>query len=145
LDASAAQAGLQEALEQRAEREDAWQHARLALEAHEAALRRADEERLEQERSLEPLRAKITELQLKEQAARLAVEQFAEQLDAREVDREQLRRLVDESPEEWKRSAWLQSEVQRISRAVESLGPVNLAALQELTAARERKGFLDAQ
>jgi chromosome segregation protein len=145
LDASAAQAGLQEALEQRAEREDALQHARLALEAHEAALRRADEERLEQERSLEPLRAKITELQLKEQAARLAVEQFAEQLDAREVDREQLRRLVDESPEEWKRSAWLQSEVQRISRAVESLGPVNLAALQELTAARERKGFLDAQ
>src|SRR5690606_36955392 len=110
-----------------------------------ASLRSADEERIALERSLEPRRARIMELQLQEQAARLAVEQFAEQLDAQEVDRAQLAQQLKEMPEEWRRSNWLQSEVQRISRQIEGLGAVNLAALDELKAARERKGFLDSQ
>jgi chromosome segregation protein len=39
----------------------------------------------------------------------------------------------------------LQAEITRASNEIEALGPVNLAALDELTTARERKGFLDAQ
>ena len=39
----------------------------------------------------------------------------------------------------------LQGEIDRLARAIAALGAVNLAALDELTAARERKGFLDAQ
>src|SRR5690606_14520639 len=77
--------------------------------------------------------------------ARLAVEQFAEQLDAREVPRDTLRAFLDEQPEQWRKPQWLQSEVQRITRQIDALGPVNLAALDELKAAHERKGFLDAQ
>ncbi|GAB2916001.1 chromosome segregation protein SMC [Paralcaligenes ginsengisoli] len=145
LDASASQAGLQEALEQRAGREEALNLARIELDNLAALLRTADEERVTLERSLEPLRARITELQLQEQAARLSLEQFAEQLDAQEVDREQLRASLADRSEEWRRPNWLQSEVQRISRQVESLGSVNLAALDELTASRERKSFLDSQ
>jgi chromosome segregation protein len=145
LDASAAQAGLQDALELRAEREDALNRARIELDNQAAALRQADEERLRHERSLEPLRARITELQLQEQAARLAVEQFAEQLNAAQVNRQELENWVASQADDWRRLGWLQSEVQRISRAIDSLGPVNLAALDELNAARERKGFLDAQ
>src|SRR5690606_27507908 len=57
----------------------------------------------------------------------------------------ELKKTLAEQPEQWQRVGWLQSEVQRISRAVDALGPVNLAALDELTAARERKGFLDDQ
>src|SRR5690606_13402200 len=97
------------------------------------------------ERSLEPRRARIMELQLQEQAARLAIEQFAEQLDAHEVNRDGLREFLAQQAEEWRRANWLQSEVQRISRSIEGLGSVNLAALDELNAARERKGFLDSQ
>lgn len=145
LDASAAQAGLQEALELRAEREEALNRARIELDNLAAALRQADEERMRNERSLEPLRARITELQLQEQAARLAIEQFAEQLDASQVDRKELEGWLAEQSDDWHKAAWLQSEVQRISRKIDSLGPVNLAALDELNAARERKGFLDAQ
>lgn len=145
LDASASQAGLQDALELRAEREEALNLARIQLDNLAAALRGADEERMTLERSLEPRRARIMELQLQEQAARLAVEQFAEQLDAHQVDRQALRELLEQRPDEWQRTTWLQSEVQRISRAVDGLGPVNLAALDELNSARERKGFLDAQ
>ena len=145
LEAEAAQAGLQDALEQRAACEEALSQARMQLEDIAASLRGADEERLKVERSLEPLRAQITELQLQEQAARLSVEQFAEQLDAAGVNRGELRGIVAEQTEEWQKVGWLQSEVQRISRAMEALGPVNLAALDELSAARERKRFLDDQ
>lgn len=145
LDASASQAGLQEALEVRAEREESLRLARIELDNLAAMLRSADEERIALERSLEPRRARIMELQLQEQAARLAVEQFAEQLDAHQVDRAGLQQMLDQKPEEWRRTGWLQSEVQRISRAIDGLGSVNLAALDELLAARERKGFLDDQ
>ncbi len=119
--------------------------ARIELDNLAAQLRTADEQRVELERSLDPRRARIMELQLQEQAARLAVEQFAEQIDAHGVERAQLSELLDGRPDEWRRTSWLQSEVQRISRLVEGLGAVNLAALDELTTARERKGFLDAQ
>jgi chromosome segregation protein len=39
----------------------------------------------------------------------------------------------------------LQGEIDRINREIQSLGAVNLAALDELSTARERKQFLDAQ
>ena len=39
----------------------------------------------------------------------------------------------------------LQGEIDRIQREINALGAVNLAALDELTASRERKTFLDAQ
>jgi len=145
LDASASQAGLQDALEVRAEREEALSRARQELDNLSALLRGADEERMQQERALEPLRARITELQLQEQAARLAEEQFTEQLNAREVDREALAQELAAMPDEWRRANWLQSEVGRISRQIDSLGSVNLAALDELNASRERKEFLDSQ
>ncbi|PVY68711.1 condensin subunit Smc [Pusillimonas noertemannii] len=145
LDASAAQAGLQDALEERASREETLNLARIELDNLAAQLRTADEERMAQERSLEPRRERIMQLQLQEQAARLAVEQFSEQLDAHEVDREVLSKLLEQRPDDWRRTGWLQSEVQRISRQVDALGPVNLAALDELSTARERRAFLDAQ
>jgi chromosome segregation protein len=145
LDASAAQAGLQDALELRAEREEALNLARIEMDNLAAQLRGADEDRMRLEQSLEPRRARIMELQLQEQAARLAIEQFSEQLDAREVDREELAQELAGMPDEWRRANWLQSEVSRISRQIDALGPVNLAALDELTTSRERKQFLDAQ
>ena len=39
----------------------------------------------------------------------------------------------------------LQGEIERLHREIAALGAVNLAALDELTTARERKHFLDAQ
>ena len=145
LDAAAAEAGLQEALELRAEREETLGRARIEMDTLAAQLREADEERMVIERSLEPRRERIMQLQLQEQAARLATEQFAEQLNERQVDRATVQASLVEQPEEWQRPAWLQSEVQRITKKIESLGSVNLAALDELTASRERKDYLDAQ
>ena len=39
----------------------------------------------------------------------------------------------------------MQGDIDRLHREIAALGAVNLAALDELTTARERKQFLDAQ
>ncbi|MBJ7263953.1 MAG: chromosome segregation protein SMC, partial [Burkholderiaceae bacterium] len=145
LDASASQAGLQDALEARAEREEALGRARMELDNLAAQMREADEQRVVQERTVEPRRARITELQLQEQAARLAEAQFTEQLDAHQVDREVLAARMAEQDDNWHRPQWLAGEVARISRQIDSLGSVNLAALDELNSSRERKNYLDEQ
>ena len=136
-----AHTGLQDALEIRAEKEEALRAARAELDDLSAKLRAADETRLTAERALQPLRDRITELQLKEQAARLNGEQFVEQLQAAGVDEAALQEKLtaDLKP------SYLQGEVTRINNAIAALGPVNMAALDELAAAKERKTFLDAQ
>lgn len=136
-----AENGLQDALELRAEKEEILAAARRELEALTQKLRQSDEERLAAERGLQPLRERITELQLKEQAARLNREQFVEQLAAAEVDEQALAAKL--TPD--MKPSYLQGEVTRINNAINALGPVNMAALEELEAARERKVFLDAQ
>ncbi len=136
-----AHTGLQDALEVRSEKEERLRVARAELDDLSAKLRQADETRLTAERALQPLRDRITELQLKEQAARINGEQFVEQLQAAGVDEAQLqaRLTADMKP------SYLQGEVTRINNAIAALGPVNMAALDELAAAKERKTFLDAQ
>jgi len=138
----AARTGLQDALALKLEREKDLGATRSAYDDLSAQLRRADEQRLQFERSLEPLREKITKLQLEEQAAALGGAQYMEQLAAAQVDLEALARTIEEGGV---KLYGLQGEIDRIQREINALGAVNLAALDELTTARERKTFLDAQ
>ena len=141
LDDGAARAGLEGLLGRRTTAEDALRQARSRLDELAQQLRATDEKRLVLERDLEPRRQKITELQLKEQAARLAVEQFAVQLaDAGADETAIAAKLTPQT-----RAAALQAEIARLAQEIETLGAVNLAALEELTGSRERKEFLDAQ
>jgi len=140
----AAQQALQEALERRANAEQALAEARQRLDDLTHSLRQRDEQRLVAERDQEPLRQKVTELQLKEQAARMNQEQFAQLLAEAEVDAA-AEQALREGLEQMPRPAWLQGEVTRLANAIAALGPVNLAALDELAQAAERKGFLDDQ
>jgi len=142
LDDTAARTGLDGWLSRRAQAEDRLREARSRLDELGQQVRGIDEERLQLERDLQPRRDKITELQLKEQAARLAVEQFAQMLADVHADEAQLAERLQAAPV---RAAALQAEIARLAAEVESLGAVNLAALQELESGRERKGFLDAQ
>jgi chromosome segregation protein len=136
-----AHTGLQDALDVRAGKEAALHAARLELDDLTAKLRAADETRLTAERALQPLRDRIGELQLKEQAARLNAGQYIEQLEAAGADEAELQaRLTPDM-----KPSYLQGEVTRLNNAIAALGPVNMAALDELKAATERKQFLDAQ
>jgi chromosome segregation protein len=142
FDDTAAESGLHAALTLKLDREQALGQARSHYDDLSAQLRRADEQKLTFERSLQPLRDQITKLQLELQAAQLGGAQYLEQLAAAEVDVEALSRTIEDgSVKLW----GLQTEIDRINREINALGAVNLAALDELTASRERKTFLDAQ
>jgi chromosome segregation protein len=133
---------LQAALTNRVDREEKLTAARTRLDEITETLRGADEERLGAEHRLPPLRDRIGDLRLKEQAARLTVEQFARQLAEAGADEAALARLFEANKV---RPGALQAEIQRLHQAMAELGAINMAALEELGIATERKGFLDAQ
>jgi chromosome segregation protein len=142
LDDSAAQAGLHSALALKLDREQLLAARRSEYDDLSAKLKSHDEQRLTIEHSLEPMRDKITKLQLEEQAAQLGGAQYLEQLQQAQVDREALAETITQGGV---RLSGLQSEIDRLGREVAALGAVNLAALDELVTSRERKQFLDAQ
>jgi chromosome segregation protein len=135
------QAQLQQALNVRSEREQALAQARDALEGMETRLKEIEHERLSAEQKLEPLRTRVGEVRLKEQEARLTEEQYAQQLAESGADEERLRSVLEKGT----RSGALQSEIARLNEEIKALGAVNLAALEELQSAQERKTYLDAQ
>ncbi len=139
---AAAQAGLQSALALKLEREQLLGAKRSEYDDLTAKLRASDERRLQLEREMEPLRQRITEFQLKEQAARLGFEQYQSQLFEAQADMDAIAQSLEDSGV---RLAGMQGEIDRMHRDIAALGAVNLAALDELTAGRERKEFLDAQ
>ncbi|TXJ09350.1 MAG: chromosome segregation protein SMC, partial [Alicycliphilus sp.] len=142
LSDAAAQGGLQQALELKLERERLLGAQRSQYDELTARLRASDERRMQHERQLDPLRARITEFQLKEQAARLGLEQYSSLLQDAQADLQAVALSIEEGGV---RAAGLQGEIDRLQREITALGAVNLAALEELTLARERKSFLDAQ
>ena len=139
---AAAQAGLQTALALKLEREVALGAKRSEYDGLTARLRASDERRMQLERELDPLRQRITEFQLKEQAARLGSEQYAQFLLDAQADLEAVAKSIEDGKV---RLAGMQNDIDRIHRDIADLGAVNLAALDELGTARERKQFLDAQ
>ena len=132
---------LQTHLELRVQREQNLNAARTRQEEFAQDLRGAEEERLVCEQKLDPLRNRINDLRLKEQAARLNKEQYANQLFEAGADEQALAAMLEKGM----RPNALQAEINRLVQAITDLGAVNMAALEELQASRERKGFLDAQ
>ena len=140
---------LHAALDGKRDKESALAERRNVLETAAAELRSLDEQRMRLEQGVIPLRDKINDLRLKAQAAQMNEEQFRERLAEVHVLTE-----ADEAPfldelnaggADRLKDSVLQGEIAQISAEIEALGPVNLAALEELATASERKGFLDAQ
>ncbi|MEQ1525751.1 MAG: chromosome segregation protein SMC [Gallionella sp.] len=114
--------------------------ARNILENATLNLQKSEQERLSCEHKLNPLREKLNELTLKEQESRLHFEQWSEQLQG--TDEQALLPLLEAGNN---KPSTLQSELNRLIADIETLGAVNLAALEELQTATERKAYLDAQ
>ncbi len=129
---------LQAALQKRQTHEQALAEARNTLENATQNLNQMEQERMACEQKLHPLRDKVNEITLKEQEARIQFEQWAEQLQG--VDEEPLLPLIEGA-----KAGGLQNELTRLSNEITALGAVNLAALEELQSAHERKTYLDAQ
>jgi chromosome segregation protein len=134
-------AALEKAVELRIACESELAEARNAVEAAAGELRELEEAKLQAEARAAPLREKLGEARLKEQAARLSFEQFATQLTEAGANEERLAVEAERAP----RASSLQGEITRVTQAINELGAVNLAALDELRTSQERKSFLDAQ
>ena len=130
----------QAALEHQVECERLLAEKREQVAGAENELRALDEHRLQVEQGLDPLRERVGELKLKAQAATLNAAQFQEHLTEANADEEALAPMLTGA-----RAGSLQSAITGLQRDIEALGPVNLAALDELNTARERKGYLDDQ
>jgi len=139
VDLAPIDAALQEQLQLRGTREQALAAAREHLEALSHALRALEEDRMRVDQLLQPARSRIEDVRLKEQAAQLQEAQYAEQLQQMNADMEMIAEMIRGGA----RSSL--AEIDRLQKGIAALGAVNLAALEELNASRERKDYLDRQ
>jgi chromosome segregation protein len=140
---SPALAALDAALEKRRLAEAELTEVREALEGANAALRELDTARVTCERNLEPLKERAVGFELKLQEAQLNEARFNEELEA--VDQAELETRAQASGLGGRAESWLKNELNRLESEINALGPVNMAALDELKAASERKQYLDDQ
>ncbi len=134
---------LDEALEKRQVAEAALTAARETLEGANGALRELEAARLNTEHSLEPLKDKAMAFELKLQEARLLEARYAEELEG--VDEADLETRAQAAGLVGRSETALKNDLGRLENEIAALGPVNMAALEELAAAQERKQYLDAQ
>jgi chromosome segregation protein len=141
LDESGLARQLLEALATREQKQQALSQTRNALEGQTALLREKEQQRVTLEQRSHPLRESLANIRLKEQEARLNEGQYADQLKSADADEEALSTLLEKNM----RATALQGELARLKEEMQALGPVNLAALDELNTERERKSYLDHQ
>jgi chromosome segregation protein len=132
---------LDTAVEARIACEKTLAEARNIVETAASALRELEEARLQVDSKVTPLRERVGDLRLKEQAAQLNFEQFNTQLSEANADEALLATEAEGAP----RPSALQGEITRLTQAISELGAVNLAALEELRTSQERKTYLDSQ
>jgi len=141
LDEVPLNAELQFAVVLRNQKEQELAASRDVVASTETDLRRIEQERLTIDQNIGPLREQIVEIRLKEQEASTNEKQLSQQLVEADADEHMLESLLEKN----KRSGALQADVTRYSNEILALGGVNLAALEELETAQQRKGYLDSQ
>ncbi len=115
--------------------------ARDRLETLEQSLRELERQRHEAEQGVEQLRSALERLRMERQEVAVREQTIDEQLRDSGYSREELfAGLLEGAAEE----AW-QEQVERIGQRIQRLGPVNLAAIEELREQSERMRYLDAQ
>jgi chromosome segregation protein len=138
------QEALQAALEDRVIAEEKVAVSRDALEQIMAKVSELERAEKESDKQADPLRDAVQDLALKIQAAELTIDQYKNLMDEVQADVNELSLqfvAMDVPP----KASVLQAEVTRLTNGMQELGAVNLAALDELAAATERKTFLDQQ
>jgi chromosome segregation protein len=141
VDEAVPEEALQSALEVRETREQALAEARDALNGLTERVREFTQRQHEANAALPALRDARQEWLLKHQEARIAVERFSEELKEAQADEAALMADLTDAV----KPNSLAAEIARLARAIEGLGAVNLAALDELKEARERGDYLSTQ
>lgn len=111
----------------------------------ELLLQQQERTRLEHEQQLHPMRDKLEVSRLSEQEARLHFEQCQAQLASSNIDEDLLQKHLTETMGEGPKVNDLEQKRNKLEFDVESLGAVNLAAIEELKTEQTRKQYLDSQ
>jgi chromosome segregation protein len=134
-------ANLAYALTQQHESEQALAQARNLLAEQETALQTQERNRMQVEQQLHPLRDAVEQRRLKQQECRLQVEQCQTALAETGLEEAVIQQGLDVDS----KVHVLAQTTQRLQLQIQQLGSVNMAAIEELSVEKERKGYLDSQ
>lgn len=132
---------LEAALINKQQRETELAEARNQMAGVEQELQSQERARMQNEQLLHPQRDKLEQARLQEQQARLHFEQCGAELSAVGLDES----LLNENLAPSAKVSEIDRNVASTQQEIEALGPVNMAAIQELSSERERKSYLDNQ
>ena len=145
----ALKANLERALNLKQQQEQLLIAARNQMSECEVALQQHERTRMQNEQLLHPLRDKLEASRLAEQESRLYFEQCQVELTASNVNEAELAENLDalrpKGSEEKLKVVDLERKRNNLILDIEALGPVNLAAIQELETEQTRKNYLDSQ
>ncbi|MGQ0443171.1 MAG: chromosome segregation protein SMC, partial [Methylophilaceae bacterium] len=137
----ALKANLTQAINHKQLRETSLAAARNLLAEQESQLQDSERLRMQNEQQLHPLRDNLEQSRLTEQETRLYFEQCQASLLENGLNEGQLAETLVENTN----TSTLLIKTNQLQQDIEALGPVNLAAIQELEVESERKGYLDSQ
>ena len=135
------QLSLREKITVKDEREKILIASRDNLAQKETDLRESEQKRLQTEQAVHPIRDKLEQSRLNEQESKLLFEQFQNEINESQLDEV----VLSESITEKTTVKEVQELCNKLQEEINLLGPVNLAAIHELTSEKERKGYLDSQ
>ncbi len=137
----AMQAELSIQLEKRLEVEHRLTEIRKLVEEIDHALRHLNDQRVENERLVQDKRAELDQYRLACQELKVRRQTLVEQVAETSF---QMETLLNEMPEEATEAVWVE-QVEKLARAIQRLGAINLAAIDEFAEQSERKKYLDEQ
>ena len=128
-------------LESRASVEAELATIRVALDAIEEEIKQSDLQRSRGEERVGELRSSLEGQRVERQGIAVQEANILEQLG---TTGHALAEVNEQMPEEANEPAWVE-ELDRMSRRIQRLGAINLAAIEEFDQESERKNYLDAQ
>lgn len=132
---------LDHALSRQHECEQALSQSRNQLAQQERDMQSLEQRRMQIEQQLHPLRDDVELSRLKQQECRLQVEQCQRALAETALDEQAIQQALSINAQ-----AETQAQLtQNLHQQIEQLGPVNMAAIDELASEVERKNYLDNQ
>jgi chromosome segregation protein len=132
---------LKEQLASRVGVEEELKQARANLETLESGIRALEAQRGKVSASVAKVREGLEDERVQRQGMAVQENNVLEQLGATGHELEVVQQGM---PEEASETAWVE-EIERMSRRIQRLGAINLAAIEEFDTESERKNYLDAQ
>lgn len=132
---------LQEFSELRVNVENELTAARSQVEQLERAIQQLEKQRHAAEENIDTIRSQLEQARLTAQELQVRSKTVQEQITESGYD---LQALLEQLPEEIIATEW-EEQLAQVTRKIERLGAINLAAIDEFNALNERKTYLDAQ